>query len=469
MVFANLIFLYLFLPANFILYFLTKNQTYRNIVLVVFSLFFYAWGEPVWILLLIISSAVDFFHGLFIEHFEGRKIRVLGVISSCVLNVALLVAFKYSAFIFTNINALLGTSLTVPAFSLPIGISFYTFQTISYTVDVYRGRVKAQHNFMIFLLFVSLYHRLVAGPIVRYSDVEHELGRETPTAEGLSSGISRFCVGLIKKVVVANYAGKLVGQYLTGDLSALSVSAAWFGVVMYTIQIYYDFSGYSDMALGLGKMFGCHYNENFRYPYIAKSISDFWRRWHISLSTFFRDYVYIPLGGNRKMLYRNLFIVWLLTGFWHGASWNYVLWGLYYGVLIAIERIFLGKILERLPAFIGHIYLIFATLIGWTFFYFEDFGRLGEMLGVLFGFGKYPVWDTSLGFVLMNNIFWIILSVVFCAPVLPWLKNKLYKNASTQRQVWLVNLQALACIIMLAIATSLLVGESYNPFLYFKF
>ena len=469
MVFANLIFLYLFLPANFILYFLTKNQTYRNITLVLFSLFFYAWGEPVWILLLIASSAMDYFHGLFIEHFEGRRIRLLGVVSSCVLNVALLVAFKYSGFIVTNINALFGAAVPVPAFALPIGISFYTFQTISYTVDVYRGRVKAQHNFMIFLLFVSLYHRLVAGPIVRYSDIEHELGRETPTYEGLSGGISRFCVGLAKKVVVANYAGKLVGQYLTGDIASLSVSAAWFGIILYTIQIYYDFSGYSDMALGLGQMFGCHYNENFRYPYAAKSVAEFWRRWHISLSSFFRDYVYIPLGGSRKWLYRNLFIVWLLTGLWHGASWNFVLWGLYYGVLIAAERLFLGKLLEKLPAIAGRVYFIFATLIGWTFFYFEDFGRLGEMFRVLFGFSAQPIWDASLGFVLMNNIFWLVLAVVFCAPVLPWLKARLLNDASTQRQVWLINLQAAACIMMLIISTSLLVGESYNPFLYFKF
>ena len=469
MVFANLLFLYIFLPANFILYFLTKNQTYRNIVLIVFSLFFYAWGEPVWILLLIASAAVDYFHGLFIERYEGQKIRILGVISSCVLNVALLVAFKYSAFIITNINALSGMALPVPNFSLPIGISFYTFQTISYTVDVYRGRVKAQHSFMTFLLFVSLYHRLVAGPIVRYSDVEHELGRETPSFDGVSGGISRFCVGLVKKVVVANYAGKLVGQYLTGDIGALSVSAAWFGIVMYTIQIYYDFSGYSDMALGLGQMFGCHYNENFRYPYIAKSVADFWRRWHISLSSFFRDYVYIPLGGNRRWLYRNLFIVWLLTGLWHGASWNFVLWGLYYGVLIALERLFLGRLLEKTPAVVRHIYLIFITFIGWTFFYFEDFGRLREMLRVMFGLASRPVWDTSLGFVLMNNVFWIILSVVFCAPILPWLKAKLQSGASTQRQVWLIYLQAVACIVMLAVSTSLLVGESYNPFLYFKF
>lgn len=469
MVFANLIFLYLFLPANFLLYFLTKNQTYRNLVLIAFSLFFYAWGEPVWIIALLFSGTIDYLHGRFIETFEGQKIAVLGVVSSLILNLGLLATFKYSGFFVENINMLLGLSLPVPRFGLPIGISFYTFQTISYTVDVYRGKVKAQHSYMKFLLFVSLYHRLVAGPIVRYSEVEHELGEEVPTWEGMSQGISRFCVGLVKKVLVANYAGKLVGQYLVGDLSTLTVTEAWFGIAMFSLQLYFDFSGYSDMALGLGRMFGCHYYENFRYPYIAKSVAEFWRRWHISLSSFFRDYVYIPLGGNRRMVYRNLFIVWFLTGLWHGASWNYVLWGLYYGIFIALERLFLGKLLEKLPGVIQHLYLIVVTLVGWTLFYFEDFGRLKTMLSVMFGFSGQKVWDIQLGYVMMNNIFWIVLSIAFCAPILPWFKDKLEKVQSQGFVLAVTYGRSLASIIMLLCCTAMLVGESYNPFLYFKF
>jgi alginate O-acetyltransferase complex protein AlgI len=469
MVFANLIFLYLFLPANFLLYFATRKQVFRNVVLILFSLFFYAWGEPVWIILLLFSGTIDYFHGLFIERFEGKKIAVLGVVSSLVLNLGLLGIFKYSGFFVENINALFGLALPVPAFGLPIGISFYTFQTISYSIDVYRKKVRAQHSYMTFLLFVSLYHRLVAGPIVRYSEVEHEIGAEAPDPEGMSEGISRFCVGLVKKVLVANYAGKLVGQYLGGDLAALSVGGAWFGILMFSIQLYYDFSGYSDMALGLGRMFGCHYYENFRYPYAAKSVTDFWRRWHISLSSFFRDYLYIPLGGNRRHVYVNLFIVWFATGLWHGASWNYVLWGLYYGVFIALERLFFGKLLAKVPAFFSHLYLITVTLVGWTFFYFEDMGRLGTMLSTMFGMAARPLWDAELGFVLMNNIFWLLLALAFCAPLLPAIKTRLYRSAVPGGAAALTYAQSAACLIMLGVCTAMLVGESYNPFLYFKF
>mgnify|MGYP000863667028 CR=1 FL=1 len=469
MVFANLIFLYLFLPANFLLYFLTKNQTYRNLVLIAFSLFFYAWGEPVWIIALLFSGTIDYFHGLFIEKHEGERIRVLGVVSSLVLNLGLLAAFKYSGFFVENLNLLLGTQIPVPGFALPIGISFYTFQTISYSVDVYRGTVKAQHNYMTFLLFVSLYHRLVAGPIVRYSEVAHEIGTETPTWQSMSEGISRFSVGMCKKVLVANYAGELVGQYLAGDLSGLSVSGAWFGILMFSLQLYFDFSGYSDMALGLGRMFGCHYYENFDYPYIATSAVDFWRRWHISLSSFFRDYVYIPLGGNRRLVYRNLFIVWFLTGLWHGASWNYVVWGLYYGVLIALERLFLGDILKKIPGALGHLYLIFITLVGWTLFYFEDWSRLKTMLSVMFGLAGHPVRDLQLGFLVMNNIFWIVISLAFCAPILPWIKAKAESVRSENGALALTYGRSLASILMLLACTAMLVGESYNPFLYFKF
>ncbi|WRS27843.1 MBOAT family O-acyltransferase [Oscillospiraceae bacterium MB08-C2-2] len=469
MVFTNLIFLYLFLPANLILYFVTKNQTYRNVVLVAFSLFFYAWGEPIWILLLLFSGTVDYLHGLIIEHFRGTKWMIFGVISSLIINLGLLSTFKYSGFFISNINSLFGSNLPLPSFGLPLGISFYTFQSISYVVDVYRGKVKAQRNYLTFMLYISLYHRLVAGPIVRYTDVAHELGREVPTFASMSAGIPRFCVGLVKKILVANYAGNLVGQYLTGDLTTLSVAEGWFGILMFSIQLYFDFSGYSDMALGLGQMFNCHYYENFQYPYIARSASEFWRRWHISLGSFFRDYVYIPMGGNRKRLYLNLLVVWLLTGLWHGASWNYVLWGLYYGVLIMLERLFLGKLLDKLPRLFSHLYLIFVTLVGWTLFYFEDFARLRQMFSVLFNWAAHPLWDAQLGFLIMNNIFWIVLSLAFCTPILPYIRHRLEDGASLRRKTFITYAQSAACLVMLALSTAMLVGESYNPFLYFKF
>jgi len=469
MVFANLIFLYLFLPANLILYFVTKNQVFRNIVLVLFSFFFYAWGEPVWIIILFISATGDYFHGLWVKKYFGTPKAKWGVVSSLILNLGILTLFKYSGFLVANINNITGLGLPVPGFILPIGVSFYTFQTISYVVDVYRGDVQAQRNYMTFMLFVSLYHRLVAGPIVRYSEVEHEIGREQPYFTETSAGISRFCVGLVKKVVVANYAGQLAGTYLNGNLAELSCLGSWFGMLLYAIQLYYDFSGYSDMALGLGLMFGSHYNENFRYPYIARSVGEFWRRWHISLSGFFRDYVYIPLGGNRRFVYRNLLIVWFLTGLWHGANWNYIIWGLYYGALIMLERLFLRNVLDKLPRFLCHIYMIVIALVGWTFFYFEDMSRLGKMLSTMFGFGSGGVADLQLGLTFSNNIFWLVLAVAFCIPIVPWLKKTIETKFSAAGRCAVTYLQSFANVGMLLLCTAMLVGESYNPFLYFRF
>ena len=311
MVFSNTLFLYLFLPINLILYYAVKNRKWKNFILIIFSLAFYAWGEPVWIFLLIFSSLVDYGHGLFIEKHRGTKLAKIGLLSSICINLGLLITFKYSAFLYENLNTIFNLSLEIPKFSLPIGISFYTFQTLSYTVDVYKGQVKAQKNFSKFLMYVSLYHQLVAGPIVRYSDVEEEIESRVTTIENFSSGISRFTIGLAKKVLIANVAGKFVTQYMNSDLSSITVLEAWFGIAMFTIQIYFDFSGYSDMAIGLGKMFGFTYMENFNYPYISKSATEFWRRWHISLGSFFRDYVYIPLGGNRK----NMILIYSLYGF----------------------------------------------------------------------------------------------------------------------------------------------------------
>ena len=341
MVFSNLFFIYLFLPLNLILYFVVKNRTWQNIVLLGFSLFFYAWGEPVWVFMLMLTAFLDYTWARCIEYFRqsGQTRRVkIALAASLIFDLGMLGVFKYSGFLIENINLLTGLNLPVPQIALPIGISFYTFQTISYVLDVYRGQVPAQKTYYKYLMYLSSYHQLVAGPIVRYSDVAAEIENRTVSVQDFSEGITKFCVGLTKKVVVANTAGQLVAQYMDGQLTGLSVAGAWFGALLYAIQLYYDFSAYSDMAIGLGRMFGFHYHINFNYPYIAKSVTEFWRRWHISLSSFFRDYVYIPLGGNRKHQIFNICIVWFLTGLWHGASWNFILWGVFYGALLIVAQ-----------------------------------------------------------------------------------------------------------------------------------
>ena len=469
MVFANLVFIYLFLPLNLIFYFLFKNTAYRNVVLIVFSVLFYSWGEPVWIFLLILSSTLDYCNGRMIEHFAGRWQAKAFVACSLLVNFGLLGTFKYSGFLVENINALLGTAMPVPSFMLPIGISFYTFQTTSYIIDVYRGDTKAQKNPLYYFMYLSLYSQLVAGPVVRYADIAREINHRTTSMTDLSEGITRFMIGLAKKVVIANVAGSFAGKYMDGDISSLTVSAAWFGAVMFTLQIYYDFSGYSDMAIGLGRMFGFHFRENFNYPYIACSATEFWRRWHISLSSFFRDYVYIPLGGNRKHQYFNLLVVWFCTGLWHGASWNFILWGLYYGLFICLEKLFLGKTLEKLPRICRHIYLLLITVIGWVIFYFVDMGRLGQYLKAMFGIGIDKLWDSHIQITIMNNIFWFLLAILFCMPVVAKLKRFISQRLSSINISALLFCQSFMNVILLLVCTAMLVGQSYNPFLYFRF
>ena len=468
MVFASLIFLFSFLPLNLVLYYVWDNKHYRNWLLVIFSFVFYAWGEPVWIILMIVSASVDYVNALFIERYRGTKWAKIGLISCLIVNLGLLAIFKYSAFLYENINFIFGLDLKVPAFTLPIGISFYTFQTISYVIDVYRNEVKAQQSYMKFMMFVSLYHQLVAGPIVRYVHIVDEIDNRKVDWNDISSGVTRFCSGLFKKVFFANVAGELAKPYLDGDLSLLSTGGSWFGLLMFTLQIYFDFSGYSDMAIGLGRMFGFHYHENFNHPYTAKSATDFWRRWHISLGSFFRDYLYIPLGGNKSYFYRNLIIVWFLTGLWHGASWNFIIWGLYFGLLIAWERLFLSKLLNQLPAFVSHVYLILIAVFGWAIFYFTDLSRLGQFTSVLFGGGS-SWWDVAVGIQLKANLFWLLLAILFCMPVSEFLNLK-FGSRLTEKQVQLLPYAHIALnVILLFISVAMLVGKSYNPFLYFRF
>ncbi len=467
MVFADLTFLYLFLPLNLLLYFVVPRNGWRNVVLTIFSLVFYAWGEPVWIVLLIFSATIDYIHGLMIDRYPGTRIPKLMVISSLVFNLGLLAVFKYSDFFIGTLNSLTGLSIPLTGISLPIGISFYTFQTISYTVDVYRGKVPAQRSYSKFLMYVSMYPQLVAGPIVRYRSIMEEIEHRNANFEHFSAGVTRFCMGLLKKVYVANHAGELAAIYLDGDLTKLSTPAAWFGLLMYTLQIYYDFSGYSDMAIGLGRMFGFSFPENFYYPYVSRSISEFWRRWHISLGSFFRDYVYIPLGGNRRHLVRNLLITWFLTGMWHGASWNFILWGVFYGLLILLEKLFLGKTLCRVPVF-NRIYTLLCVVLGWALFYFTDLSRLGQFFRVLFGGGAAV--SPTLGVTIQNNIFWLLAALLFCTPLAPafwrWLLSLTHSDNGVEAVGWA---QTLINLLILLVCTALLVGQSYNPFLYFRF
>lgn len=471
MVFSSLNFMYLFLPICLLLYFILHGIKARNYLLLVMSLLFYAWGEPKWIILMIVTTLIDYGAGLLVDQYRGQKLAKWALAGSVVITLSFLAVFKYLGFFNQNLNQIFGAELPTQIFNLPIGISFYTFQAITYVVDVYRGKAQVQRSYANLLLYVALFPQLIAGPIVRYTDIAAQLENREMTLPGFSKGITRFVTGLGKKVLLANIAGQVATSLIGGDLSKASVLGAWLGIFAYTFQIYFDFSGYSDMAIGLGHMFGFTYVENFNYPYISKSITEFWRRWHISLSTFFRDYVYIPLGGNRRHQLRNMFIVWALTGLWHGASWNFVLWGLYYFVFLAIEKLFLGQLLEKLPAVVGHVYALFIIVVGWVFFYFDDVSRLGQMLKLMFGFsgqaGVLPT-DTVL---LKNHLVFFLVAIIACLPVSKLVKALLirFSRRGTAQEAIAGAVGIVYDVALLFFSTAALVGASYNPFLYFRF
>jgi alginate O-acetyltransferase complex protein AlgI len=485
MVFSSLIFLYLFLPLNLALYFLAGWRpgsrekrcratdgatTLQNWILVVFSLFFYAWGEPVWVILLVYTSVVDWLVGLWIERTRGTTGAKIALTVSLCSNLSLLAVFKYGDFFLGSLNHLSGVHLPLLGTTLPIGISFYTFQTISYVVDVYRGEVRAQRRFLKFLLFVSLYHQLVAGPIVRYIHIAREIEDRRHDPILFSRGLHRVCIGLAKKVLIANVAGEWAHRIFDGDLSHLAFADAWLGLVAFALQIYFDFSGYSDMAIGLGMIFGFHYHENFKHPYISASVSEFWRRWHISLGSFFRDYVYAPLGGIRARPLRSLLIVWGLTGLWHGASWNFVLWGLYFGVFIALERLILARVLAALPRVARHTYLLLVVLVGWALFYFTDTARLLTCFHVLTGASSSGLVGSSTLADIASHAVWLILAIVGCMPVVSWLRQRgLNLELSPPRApIGWAALIAIDLALLVASSASL-VGQGYNPFIYFRF
>ncbi|MDR0671002.1 MAG: MBOAT family protein [Oscillospiraceae bacterium] len=467
MVFSSLVFLYIFFPLCALAYVAAPKQTGKNIVLCLSSLVFYAWGEPLWVILLVFSALVDYVNSQIIDAHRGRWQAKAALMASLVINLGLLFTFKYLDFFLGVFGWVARVEAPAVGLTLPIGISFYTFQTMSYTIDVYRGRVKVQHSFVRFLLFVSLFPQLIAGPIVRYGEIAEQIDERTATPSDMAAGLTRFMTGLGKKVLIANFAGATAENILTADLAGLSCVEAWVGLLCFTFQIYFDFSGYSDMAIGLGRFFGFRYGENFRHPYIARSVTEFWRRWHISLGTFFRDYVYIPLGGNRRRQVRNILIVWFLTGLWHGASWNFVLWGLYFGALLLLEKYCLQGVLRKLK-WGAAVYTFLLVVLGWVLFYFTDLSRALAFVKVLFGGGV--LFDARARILLLNNLPLLALCAVASTPLGVWAADQTRARirAGLPRAAGVAIF--LAChAALLFLCTAALVGASYNPFLYFRF
>ena len=473
MVFSSLLFLFLFLPAVLLIYFLAPKKL-RNGVLLVFSLFFYAWGEPKYVFLMLFTIVLDFFLGLLVDRCrqrgkeQGARWTVIFAVAS---NLGLLAFFKYTDFFLGNINGILHTQLPLLRIALPIGISFYTFQILSYVIDVYRGDTRVQRSIVSFGAYVVLFPQLIAGPIVRYQTVAEELDSRRETLEDFSAGISRFMCGLGKKVLLANNVGLLWEEISGLGAANTPVLTAWIGIFAFAFQIYFDFSGYSDMAIGLGRMFGFHFLENFNYPYQAVSITDFWRRWHISLSTWFKEYVYIPLGGNRKGMARqicNLLIVWLLTGFWHGASWNFMLWGVYFGVLLILEKLFLLKWLKSAPRWTAHLYTMFLVLISWVIFAFDNLSAGLSYVQAMFGMTGAGLADGRSLYLLYTSLPMLVIlyfaSMDWGKRLLGWISARLKPDSLP---LALAQNAAFAGILLLSVAY--LVDASYNPFLYFRF
>ncbi len=477
MVFSSLIFLYLFLPVCLLCCGLfsvcTKNPRHKiemqNAVLIVFSLLFYAWGEPSYIILLLASVLINYLLGLWMGHCKDKINETAAkavMIFTLVFNLGLLGVFKYSGFLVENLNLLPMIHLPVPKLRLPIGISFYTFQILSYQIDLYWDKVERQRNPFHFLLYISMFPQLVAGPIVRYSTVAAEIADRRITLTEFSAGLSRFTVGLAKKVILSNHLSVIVEDFFAGDLSQLTLLGTWYAVAVYAMQVYFDFSGYSDMAIGMGLMFGFHFDENFRHPFLCKDISEFWQRWHISLGTFFRDYLlYVPIFGKRRK-YGGLFLVWFCTGLWHGASWNFILWGLYFGLFILIEQCIGKKRMKKIPLVIRHIYSKLVILIGFGIFYFESLPRLGAFFKALV-IPANGIADHYLLLSVQNNLWLLLAAVICCFPLGEWLKQIAAKNVGT---AYLFGALTPVCnLVLLIVSSILLVDATNNPFLYFRF
>lgn len=473
-VFSSLVFIYLFLPLCLIAYYAGRDIKVKNGVLLVFSLVFYAWGEPVGIFQMVLSGLLVFLSGLQMERARANLIkRRQWLIIAIVAALTPLFIYKYLNFFIDNINALASSTIPRANLTMPIGISFYTFQIITYAVDLYRGDCELQTNFGRFLLYESFFPQLIAGPIVRYKDIAEQIAYRTFTLTQAAAGVRRFLFGLAKKVILANQLGKIVDQALgSQQLAQISVLEAWVGLLAFSLQIYFDFSGYSDMAIGLGKMFSFEFKENFNYPYLSRSISDFWRRWHMSLGTFFRDYVYIPLGGNRRHQFLNILVVWFCTGFWHGASWNFIIWGLYFALILLIEKYVLSHFWKRVPAPIQIIYALFLVMLGWGIFYYEDFALGKVFFSRLFGLGGAPLANLSGTLLFQQNVPLLLVAILSCLPVVPWLKKQgiVVDHALTTESMPLYGVtNIIFMILILFVTTFSLVADSFNPFLYFRF
>ena len=468
MLFSSIVFLFTFLPAVMILYYLLPVR-FRNVILLLASLVFYAWGEPVYLFLMLLSILFNYFSGLDIaRNLQDKRAAKRSLVFNLIINLAVLGFFKYEGFVLDTLNGILPVHISYHALPLPIGISFYTFQILSYIIDVYRGNVKVQTNLPNFALYVTMFPQLIAGPIVQYADVDEQLASRKVSWTKFGEGSMYFIRGLAKKVLLANTSGMIFTEVSGLEKGNIAVMTAWLGAFAYMFQIYFDFSGYSDMAIGLGKMFGFEFNMNFNYPYVSKSITEFWRRWHISLSSWFRDYVYIPLGGNRvsKIKHiRNLLIVWFLTGLWHGAAWNFVAWGLYYGVILIIEKYLLSPVLDRLPDVVRHIYSIVLVVIGWVLFFSSSFGQAADYIRVMFGAGAHGFADRESMYLLTSNlILWLIL-IFGSTPLVHFRYEHMLRSKKWNTTI--INSVVYAALFIVCIAY--LVTETYNPFLYFRF
>ena len=467
MLFSSISFLYYFLTLCLGVYFLVPRR-FKNLVLLLFSLAFYFYGEPIYTLLMLGSTLSAYCHGLLIDRAKAPRYKRLWLWSSVVIGLGLLGFFKYSDFFISNVNTLFSSRIPPLGLALPIGISFYTFQTLSYTVDVYRGDAKVQKSLIRLATYVTLFPQLIAGPIVRYTTVEEELSSRRHSLSDFAAGATRFVMGLGKKVIIADTLGQLVADFrLTTDLS---VAFYWIYALAVSLQLYFDFSGYSDMAIGLGRLFGFHFLENFNYPFISRSISEFWRRWHMSLGQWFRDYVYIPLGGNRVrplLWVRNVLVVWLLTGFWHGADWTFILWGLYFALFLLLERFFLARLLDRLPRLLSHLYV--SLVIAVSFVLFSADGLLGAVrdVGALFGAGKLALWSASTGYYLSSYAPVLLIALIGCTP-LPKLALRRLRGLRRGERVLTV-LEPLANVLLLVLVTAYFVDGSFSAFLYFRF
>ncbi len=463
MVFSSILFLFRFMPIAFAIYYLTPRR-FKNFALLILSLVFYSWGEVRYFPIMVASIIVDYTASNCIRRWgDNHTRRKLFLMLSVVFNLGMLMFFKYTDFFLQNINMIFGSSFEYLNLTLPLGISFYTFQTMSYTIDVYRGKVEAERNIIDFGAFVVLFPQLIAGPIVRYTDVHRELKQRTMNLPQIQHGIATFILGLGRKVLLANACGALWTEIETIGFAGISTPLAWLGVLAFTLQIYFDFSGYSLMAIGLGRMLGFEFPQNFDYPYISRSVTEFWRRWHMTLGSWFREYVYIPLGGNRVgrgRLIFNLFVVWGLTGFWHGASWNFVLWGLYFFVLLTIEKFFLGGLLAKYRVF-SHVYLIIIAMISWSLFAITDLSQLGIFWGRMFGGFAGTDWM----YYLRNYGVVLLLGCIFSAPIVPFVSQKLKAKLGSKYSY--IQIIALGCVLLLSV--SYLVDATYNPFLYFRF